>query len=329
MRGGCAAACVATVAWLLGGVACRRVAESPGGPADPRADARIDGASRAAESRRDAGTTDAEAVVPDEDDAAVAARLNGLICKRPRCCVTRVMPAGVGSDGTRYTVVRVDLLPGRRRCGPPRTGEQEDVVDPEAIKANEGGEFGDKQRERYRWDLVAERSGKVTWRQAARESTTGRAGDFGMGGGEDSMSADAAARTITYSRAGGSAVARRRDRDGGPGSVARRRDVDEVLEFAARQPVRRGLELGQLRGQGVERDGLLSHQRAGRRRRSATPITRRGDHPDGHVTGRVRESRLVDHRAWRLRGVRGRESSAATPFMETRTRPQATRRCGS
>ncbi len=106
--------------------------------------------SRAAGPRRDAAAaSDAAAVevgsAPDEDDATAAARLNGLICKRPRCCVTRVMPAGVGADGTRYTVVRVDLLPGRRRCAPPQTGEQQDVVDPQAIKANEGGETDDKQ----------------------------------------------------------------------------------------------------------------------------------------------------------------------------------------
>jgi len=198
---------VALAACALAGIACRRSAEAPQGSAASasRAEARVDAAPRAAGTRPDAAAAaDAEAAASDEDDATTAARLNGLICKRPRCCVTRVMPAGVGADGTRYTVVRVDLLARRRRCAPPQTGEQEDVVDPEAIEANEDGETDNKQRERYRWDLVAERAGKVSWRQPL-EIDYWSAGDFGMGGGEDSMSADAAARTITYSREGGSA----------------------------------------------------------------------------------------------------------------------------
>jgi hypothetical protein len=98
----------------------------------------------------------------------------------------------------------VDLLPSRRRCAPPQTGDQEDVVDPAAIDANEGGNFDEKQRQRYRWDLVAEKSGTVRWRQPL-EIDYWKDGDFGMGGGEDSMGADAEERTITWSREGGSA----------------------------------------------------------------------------------------------------------------------------
>ena len=147
---------------------------------------------------------DGEAAASDEDDATAAVRLNAAICRRPRCCVTRVMPAGIGADGTRYTVVRVDLHPGRRRCAPPQTGEQEDVVDPAAIKANEQGENDEKVCERYRWDLVAEQGAKLRWRQPL-EIDQWCISAFGMGGGEDGMSADAAARTISYSHEFGSA----------------------------------------------------------------------------------------------------------------------------
>ena len=185
------------------GVACRRSAEAPG-PAAPRADARVDGAPRVDGSRRDAVAADALAAASDEDDATAAARLNAAICRRPRCCVTRVMPAGIGADGTRYTVVRVDLHPGRRRCAPPQTGEQEDVVDPAAIKANEDGQDDEKTCERYRWDLVAEQGGKPRWRQPL-EIDYWCTNSFGMGGGLDEMSAHAAARTITYVRENGSA----------------------------------------------------------------------------------------------------------------------------
>src|SRR4029079_12024606 len=147
---------------------------------------------------------DARAEATDEDAAVVAVRLNDAICKRPRCCVTRVMPAGVGAGGTRYTVVRVELLPIRRRCAPPQIGEQEDVVDDAAVKANEGGDFDEKQRERYRWDLVAERNSKVRWRQPL-EIDYWNDSDFGMGGGLNQMFADAAKRTITYTQEMGSA----------------------------------------------------------------------------------------------------------------------------
>ena len=187
----------------LAGVACRRSAEAPG-PAAPRTDARVDGAPRFDASRRDGVAADAEAAASDEDDATAAVRLNAAICRRPRCCVTRVMPAGIGADGTRYTVVRVDLHPSRRRCAPPQTGEQEDVVDPVAIKANEQGENDEKVCERYRWDLVAEQGAKLRWRQplAIDEWCISA---FGMGGGEDGMSANAAARTLSYSLEFGSA----------------------------------------------------------------------------------------------------------------------------
>ena len=161
-------------------------------------------AAHVAEARRDATAVAVEPEPSDEDAAAAAARLNASICKRPRCCVTRVMPAGVGADGTRYTVVRVDLMPGRRRCAPPRTGEQEDIIDDAAVKANEGGEFDEKQRERYRWDLVAEKEGRLRWRQTL-ELDYWNDSDFGMGGGLNEMSADAEERTITYTREMGSA----------------------------------------------------------------------------------------------------------------------------
>jgi hypothetical protein len=194
---------------VLAGVACRRLAEGPD-PAASRTDGPIDGAARVDGSRRDVVAADAEAAASDEDDATVAARLNAAICRRPRCCVTRVMPAGIGADGTRYTVVRVDLHPGRRRCAPPQTGEQEDVVAPAAREAQEAGDDGAKVCDRYRWDLVAEeggqggKGGKLRWRQplAIDDWCTS---SFGMGGGEDGMSAGAAARTITYSREDGSA----------------------------------------------------------------------------------------------------------------------------
>jgi len=194
---------MALFASALAGVACRRAAEAPG-PAAPPADARVDGAPRVDGNQRDAVATGAEAAASDEDETTAAARLNAAICRRPRCCVTRVMPAGIGADGTRYTVVRVDLHPGRRRCAPPQTGEQEDVVDPAAIKANEQGENDEKVCERYRWDLVAEQGAKPRWRQplAIDEWCISA---FGMGGGEDGMAADAAARTISYSHEFGSA----------------------------------------------------------------------------------------------------------------------------
>jgi hypothetical protein len=186
----------------LAGVGCRRSAEAPG-PAAPRADARVDGAPRVDGSARDAVAADGVAAASDEDAATAAVRLNAAICRRPRCCVTRVMPAGIGADGTRYTVVRVDLRPSRR-CGPPQTGEQEDVVDPAAIKANEDGQDDEKTCERYRWDLVAEQGGKLRWRQPL-EIDDWCTGSFGMGGGLDEMSADAAAGMIRYFRQGGSA----------------------------------------------------------------------------------------------------------------------------
>ena len=120
------------------------------------------------------------------------------------------MPAGVGGDDTRYTVVRVDLLPGRRRCAPPQTGEQADVVDPEALAAEKDGELDEKQRERYRWDMVEEKGGKVRWRQPLEIDRWG-VSDFGVGGGDDGVSADAAARP--------SAI---RTRAGRPGAAPRR-----------------------------------------------------------------------------------------------------------
>jgi hypothetical protein len=186
------------LAWAAAAGACRRSATSPPAPVAPRTDARVD------EKRADTVAIDAAAEATDEDGAAAAARLNAAICKRPRCCVTRVMPAGIGSDGTRYTVVRVDLLPGRRRCAPPQTGDQQDVIDDAAITANAGGDFDEKQRERYRWDLVAERGGKVRWRQPL-EIDYWNDSDFGMGGGLNQMSADPEERTVTYTREMGSA----------------------------------------------------------------------------------------------------------------------------
>jgi len=186
------------LAWAAAAGACRRSTTPPPSPPAPRTDARVDG------KRTDAAAIDARAEATDEDAAVVAVRLNDAICKRPRCCVTRVMPAGVGADGTRYTVVRVDLLPIRRRCAPPQIGEQEDVVDDAAVKANEGGDFDEKQRERYRWDLVAERNSKVRWRQPL-EIDYWNDSDFGMGGGLNQMSADAEERTITYTHEMGSA----------------------------------------------------------------------------------------------------------------------------
>jgi len=183
--------------------ACRRAPEAPAGP-QARTDARADAAALVDGKRRDVAAADVGAEAADEDAAAAAARLNGAICKRPRCCITRVMPAGVGADGTRYTVVRVDRLPSRRRCAPPQTGDEQDVIDDEAVKANQGGEFDDKQRERYRWDLVAERAGKVRWRQPL-EIDYWNDSDFGMGGGLNEMSADAEERTITYTEEMGSA----------------------------------------------------------------------------------------------------------------------------
>jgi len=203
MRGERRAACVAMFASALAGVACRRSAEAPA-PAAPLADARGDGAPRAAATRRDAAAADAQAAASDEDAATAAARLNAAICRRPRCCVTRVMPAGIGADGTRYTVVRVDLHPGGRRCAPPQIGEQEDVVDPAAIKANEEGLNNEKVCERYRWDLVAEQGGKLRWRQPL-EIDEWCTSAFGAGGGLDEMSTDAAARTIRYVHEFGSA----------------------------------------------------------------------------------------------------------------------------
>jgi len=174
-----------------------------------RADARVDGARtdgkmHDSESARSAGDE------ADEADPIVAARIAESICKRPRCCITRVMPAGVGGDGTRYTVVRVDLRPGRRRCGEPQTAGQEDLIDAAAIKANEDGNNDDEVCERYRWDLVAETAGKggqplkVRWRQPL-EIDDWCISAFGVGGGEDEMSADPAARTVTHSRRFGSA----------------------------------------------------------------------------------------------------------------------------
>ena len=51
---------------------------------------------------------DAQAAASDEDDATAAARLNAASAP-PAVLVMRVLPAGIGADGTRYTVVRVDL----------------------------------------------------------------------------------------------------------------------------------------------------------------------------------------------------------------------------
>jgi hypothetical protein len=204
MRGETGAAWAALAACMLAGIACRRSAEAPPAPAASRADPRVDAATGAAGNRPDAAVVAEAGGAASDEDAATAARLNGLICKRPRCCVTRVMPAGVGGDGTRYTVVRVDLLPGRRRCAPPQTGEQEDVVDPEALAAEKDGELDEKQHKRYRWDLVEEKGGKVRWRQPLEIDDWG-VSDFGMGGGEDGVSADPAARTVSYSNDFGSA----------------------------------------------------------------------------------------------------------------------------
>src|SRR5437868_4030954 len=136
--------------FVLAGMACRRSAEAPSAPARSRTDARVDGGPRPDASRREAAAPHAAAGATDDrdDEAAAAVRLDDLICKRPRCCVTRAMPAGMHRDGTRYTVVRVDLHPGRRRCGVPQTGDQPDAVDPAARKANEGGDLDETQCER-------------------------------------------------------------------------------------------------------------------------------------------------------------------------------------
>ena len=313
------AAWVAMFASAFAGVACRRSAEAPG-PAAPRADARVDGAPRVDGSRRDAVATDGEAAASDEDDATAAARLNAAICRRPRCCVTRVIPAGIGTDGTRYTVVRVDLHPGRRRCAPPQTGEQEDVVDPAAIKANEQGENDAKVCERYRWDLVAEQGAKLRWRQPL-EIDQWCISAFGMGGGEDGMSADAAARTISYSHEFGSAsrsnesvtvgvdplrVVQTSTRswrtigsDGG--SVAWNWDT-----FSGTQSSSTVLSDRPRPGRWSSRPGARRrHRRSGRARRRQ----RQGDRPDGHAAGRVREGRVVGHVVPQLRGARRRQGS--------------------
>ena len=204
MRGEMGTVRVALIACVLAGAACRRSAEPPAAPAASRVDARPDSNPRTDANRRDAGGASDAETASEEDAATAAARLNAMICKRPRCCVTRVMPAGVGRDGTRYTVVRVDLLPRRRRCAPPQTGEQEDVVDPEALAAEQAGELDETQRERYRWDLIEEKGGKLRWRQPLEIDRWG-VSDFGMGGGEDGVGADPVARTVSYSGEGGSA----------------------------------------------------------------------------------------------------------------------------
>jgi hypothetical protein len=205
MRGAGVVACAAMAAFLLTGAACRRRAEAPPSvAAGSRADARVDSSPRPDGRRREvAATPAADAGATDDDDTAAAVRLNDLICKRPRCCVTRAMPAGTGGDGTRYTVVRVDLHPSRRRCPAPQTGNQQDTVDPVAIKANEAGELDETQCERYRWDLIAESGEKVRWRQPLAIDQW-CSSSYGMGGGDNGLSADAAARTITFSREDGS-----------------------------------------------------------------------------------------------------------------------------
>jgi hypothetical protein len=191
---------------VVAGGACRRSAPSPGHAVTPRTDARVETSRPADRMRRDSGSTTTEAAA-SEDNARAAARLAALLndgmCRRPRCCVTRVMPAGIGGDGTRYTVVRVDLRPGRGGCAPPQEGEAEDLIDPAASRAQDEGEVDEKDCERYRWDLVAENGDQVTWRQPLEIDHWCRS-SFGMGGGEDGMSADAATRTFTFSRANGS-----------------------------------------------------------------------------------------------------------------------------
>jgi len=193
----------ATVGWVLAGIACGKATEAPTGSAAARTEARVDGAALTDGSGRDT-KADGEPPPADEDEVMAAARLNEAICRRPRCCVTRVMSAGIGANGTRYTVVRVDLRPSRRGCAPPRRGNQEDVIDPAAMKANQGGEIDEKECDRYRWDLVAEQSGKVRWRQPL-EIDHWCTSSFGMGGGEDELSTDPVARTITLSNENGSA----------------------------------------------------------------------------------------------------------------------------
>ncbi len=207
MRAERGAACGSVLAVLLAGGACHRPAPAPPAPSGSRADAGAGRAPAADAIRAEAAPPGADADATDDDEAATAVRLNDVICKRPRCCVTRAMPAGTGGDGTRYTVVRVDLHP--RRCGAPQTGDQPDVVDPAAIKANEGGAVDDAHCERYRWDLVAERGGQggqagaVRWRQPL-EIDRWCGSSYGMGGGENGMSADAAKGTLTFSREDGS-----------------------------------------------------------------------------------------------------------------------------
>jgi hypothetical protein len=211
---------------VLSCCACRRGTDAPAAPREPRVDAGVAGASRVPSAGRDGAAEVASGSADEEDAAAAAERLNGLICKRPRCCITRVMPAGVGADGTRFTVVRVDLMPRRRRCAPPQTDEkEEDVVDPAALDAEHAGEVDEKQHERYRWDLVEEKAGKVRWRQPLEIDRWGDS--FGMGGGEDGVGADPEKRTISYSHEGGSAWR-------GSRSVTVGLDPFRVVEFSWR-----------------------------------------------------------------------------------------------
>jgi hypothetical protein len=187
----------------VAGVACGRSAQRPPGPVASGTDARVDQLPLIERMRGDGAAAGADASTPDEDDATAATRLNDGICRHPRCCVTRVMPAGIGADGTRHTVVRVDLRPSRRPCAPPQTGDAEDVIDSASLKAQEEGQVDEKDCERYRWDLVAEKGGKIAWRQPLEIDHWCRS-SFGVGGGEDEMSADAAARTFTFSSQNGS-----------------------------------------------------------------------------------------------------------------------------